>query len=150
MANNGAPNPNWSPKCSIPGTAVDRRNIEVDPVTNEPAGRKSPNNINVEVPAQLQSRQAERAVYCSCRCDGPEKNARYCECPDGFKCEELVDDLGIPGGGQLAGSYCIRSGTEWDPVEEVKQAPDCKPTPDRPNGPEVCKCEGDDPECGTK
>lgn len=147
----GSPkNPNWKPRCSIPGTEVDRRDIEVDPVTNEPAGRKSPNNINVEVPAQLRDRQAERAVYCSCRCDGPEKNARYCECPDGFTCAPLVDDLKIPGGAQLAGSYCIRAETEWNSENEVKGATDCSPKADLPNGPEACKCGGDDPECGTK
>lgn len=69
--------------------------------------------IKVPVLAQLQGRNADSAVYCSCRCDGPEANARYCECPSGFVCEELVDDLGL-GKGQLAGSYCIKEDTEYD------------------------------------
>jgi hypothetical protein len=137
----------WKPKCSIPGTAVDRRNITVDPVTGEPAGRNSPDNVRVEVPAQLQNRQTEDAVYCSCRCDGPEKNARYCECPEGFQCKELVENLKITSGqAQLAGSYCIRSGSDWKPTTQVKGSPGCD------TNPAACGCTGDpyDAECGTK
>jgi hypothetical protein len=72
--------------------------------------------IKIEVPVQpqLRDRQAERAVYCSCRCNGPDENARYCECPSGYTCAELVDDLAL-GGGQLAGSYCIKDSTKYDP-----------------------------------
>src|SRR3954463_5854146 len=89
----------YHPRCSIPGTLA----------TNDPA---SLDNVNVKVPPQLVGRQTEKAVYCSCRCDGPDKNARYCECPQGFQCEPLVANLKIvSGGGQLAGSYCIRSGS---------------------------------------
>jgi hypothetical protein len=65
----------------------------------------------------LVERQAEDAVYCSCRCAPPEgvdDNATYCECPDGFVCEPLVEDLGL-GKGQLAGSYCVKNGTEYAP-----------------------------------
>jgi hypothetical protein len=117
-ADNTATNTTWAPKCSIPGTVVDRAN------------RASKDNINVPVPAQLLKRQTEQAVYCSCRCDGPDKNARYCECPEGFQCEPLVDDLKITeGAGQLAGSYCIRSGSEYDTRDHFKGAPDCKANP---------------------
>jgi hypothetical protein len=71
--------------------------------------------ITVEVSPQLKARQADAAVYCSCRCDGPDSNARYCKCPSGYACEHLVDELTIPGAkGQLAGSYCVRDGTEYD------------------------------------
>ena len=125
----------WNPKCSIPGTAVNR------------ADRDSADNIRVAVPAQLKDRQAERAVYCSCRCDGPDKKARYCECPDGFQCEPLVDDLPVGNGGdQLAGSYCIRSGSKWKPAVEVPTATNCLADP------AACGCTGDpyDAECGTK
>jgi hypothetical protein len=71
------------------------------------------NPITVAVSPQLQKRQDEKAVYCSCRCGGPDQNARYCQCPDGYGCRKLVDDLGL-GRGQLAGSYCVRNGTEYD------------------------------------
>jgi hypothetical protein len=120
-------NMGWAPKCSIPGTAVDRR----DPMPlQKDVGRLSKDNINVAVPAQLRSRQTEQAVYCSCRCDGPDKNARYCECPEGFQCEPLVDDLKITeGAGQLAGSYCIRAGSKYNPIDHFKGAADCAAAP---------------------
>jgi|SRR4051812_11648318 hypothetical protein len=70
--------------------------------------------IEVKVDKQLVARQADKAVYCSCRCDGEDKNARYCKCPSGYACTHLVDDLHL-GGGQLAGSYCVRDGTTYDP-----------------------------------
>src|ERR1041384_3663762 len=78
----GAPLPGaaFNPKCAIPGTQV-----STDPT--------SPDNIKVKVPAQLVDRQTDKAVYCSCRCDGPDKKARYCECPPGFQCEPLVANL---------------------------------------------------------
>jgi hypothetical protein len=70
--------------------------------------------IKAQVSPQLVDRQADAAVYCSCRCDGPDSNARYCKCPSGYACEHLVDALGIPGAkAQLAGSYCVRDGTEY-------------------------------------
>lgn len=74
--------------------------------------------IEVAVEPQLEQRRPENAVYCSCRCDGPDPNARYCECPSGFACVELVKDLGL-GSGQLAGSYCIVDGTVYDPAEPL-------------------------------
>lgn len=69
--------------------------------------------IQVAVAPQLLARSADDAVYCSCRCDGPDDSARYCECPSGFACVELVEDLGL-GSGQLAGSYCIKEGTRYN------------------------------------
>ena len=69
--------------------------------------------ITVQVTPQLVARTADKAVYCSCRCDGEEKNARYCKCPSGYACDHLVDNLNI-GGSQLAGSYCVRDGTQYD------------------------------------
>jgi hypothetical protein len=76
--------------------------------------------INIEVPGQLKERQADDAVYCSCRCDGPDAAARYCECPDGFSCENLVEDIGL-GKGQLAGSYCVKDGTNFNPGKALGQ-----------------------------
>lgn len=69
--------------------------------------------VSVVVPPQLLDRRAEDAVYCSCRCDGPDPAARYCECPSGFSCSRVVPDLSL-GRAQLPGSYCIRSGSEFD------------------------------------
>jgi len=73
-------------------------------------------NVRVSVPVdpQLQNRRANDAVYCSCRCAGPDANARYCECPSGFGCEELVPGVGA-NNKQLVGSYCVMEGTSYVP-----------------------------------
>ncbi len=76
--------------------------------------------ITVEVAPQLAKRTADQAVYCSCRCDGDDKNARYCKCPSGYACDHLVDNLNL-GGGQLAGSYCVRDGTQYDPKGSIAE-----------------------------
>jgi len=69
--------------------------------------------ISVPVNPQLLERSANDAVYCSCRCDGPDDKARYCECPSGYACVELIEDLNL-GSSQLAGSYCIKEGTTYN------------------------------------
>jgi len=105
-ANGLAPKAGNDPaRCRIPGTDG------TDPV----------NQINVPVDPQLEDRQADKAVYCSCRCDGPDEGARYCECPSGYKCEELVKELGLSAAGQLAGSYCVRDNTTYDPTNPPAQ-----------------------------
>lgn len=72
--------------------------------------------ITVPVDSQFADRRADSAVYCSCRCDGPDANARYCECPSGFTCTELIPDLRLGSGGQISGSYCIKDGTQFNPT----------------------------------
>jgi hypothetical protein len=79
--------------------------------------------ITVEVSPQIKLRTADKAVYCSCRCDGDDKNARYCKCPSGYACDHLVDNLNL-GGGQLAGSYCVRDGTQYDTTASTME---CSP-----------------------
>jgi hypothetical protein len=64
-----------------------------------------------DVKAQLLKRRAKDSVYCSCRCDGPDKNARYCECPSGYSCT-LLNEIPL-GASQLLGSYCVRNGTAY-------------------------------------
>lgn len=81
------------PRCFVPGTQVPIRDA---------------------VSPQLLQRRDDDAVYCSCRCDGPDQGARYCECPTGFSCQELVPKLGL-GHEELTGSYCIREGTNFVP-----------------------------------
>lgn len=61
--------------------------------------------VGVPVPPQLQSRRPQASVYCSCRCDGPDPNAEYCACPDGFACVPLISDLGNSAD---AGAYCVK------------------------------------------
>jgi hypothetical protein len=95
------------PACQ-PGGALNRTSCRVPDRDGSDLGDR----ISVAVEPQLAGRVAAQAVYCSCRCDGPDAKARYCDCPSGFSCEEIVDDLGL-GKGQLAGSYCVESGTEY-------------------------------------
>ena len=50
--------------------------------------------------------EVERRVFCSCRCDTDTPGASLCDCPSGFRCENVLD----LGGPDIRGSYCIRSG----------------------------------------
>jgi hypothetical protein len=52
----------------------------------------------------VQAAQLDNSVYCTCRCDGPKTSAAFCECPDGFKCTEIL----TKGGDGVKGSYCTR------------------------------------------
>ena len=110
-------------RVSCPYGQGDPTNPETAP-TDETACRVpgSRDPIGVAGAPQLKERQASKAVYCSCRCDGPDDNARYCKCPDGYSCERLVEDLGL-GVGQLSGSYCVRSGTAYDELNKPAAIP---------------------------
>lgn len=93
-----------------------------------PARCRLPNTkqaVAVPVSPWNAARTPERAVYCSCRCAGPDPNARYCQCPSGYACTPLVADLGL-GNSELAGSYCVKSGTVFSVADET--APDCTPS----------------------
>lgn len=112
-------------RCRIPGTdgkhCVDG-NTPPNPVAcpqGEANGLTNIDAISVPVEPQLIYRNAQDTVYCSCRCTGPDKTAKYCECPSGYVCSELVKELGL-GPSQLAGSYCVKSGTVYDPLAALK------------------------------
>lgn len=92
--------------------------------------------VTVPVQPQLLARRPEDAVYCSCRCGGKDKNARYCQCPSGFSCQELIPDFGF-GGEQLSGSYCVRSGTVVDNADTIPQLA-CSYTAVDANGKHQC------------
>lgn len=87
--------PTGGDACRIPGTS----------------GKTVTDRIAVQVPPQISQRIADKTVYCSCRCanvDGSKDDgARYCDCPSGYECTKLIDDLGF-GSTQLAGSYCVK------------------------------------------
>lgn len=102
-------------RCRVPGTD----------------GSREGDAIEVPVAAWRVDRPADDAVYCSCRCDGPDPNARYCECPSGFACAELVPDMNLERE-QLAGSYCIKDGTRYEPGPSL----DCRTNPDHAGCPE--------------
>lgn len=79
-----------------------------------PGTTDSNNQITVQVLPQLTTRTTADTVYCSCRCGGDDPNAKYCDCPSGYSCTELLKDIGL-GSKELAGSYCIKDGTQYDP-----------------------------------
>lgn len=101
--------------CKYGQTAADSGNCTVPGRPDLP--------IKAVVEPQLKTRQADTAVYCSCRCDGNDKNARYCKCPSGYACDHLSDDIGV-GDSNLAGSYCVRDGTQYTVFQDTT---DCSP-----------------------
>ena len=70
--------------------------------------------ITVSVNAQVTRRRPIDTVYCSCRCAGSDAQARYCSCPSGFECVDLLSPIDRLGSRELAGSYCIKQGTRYD------------------------------------
>jgi len=87
------------------------------------------NRIKVAVDKQLSDRRPTDAVYCSCRCDGPDPNARYCKCPTGFQCTQLLTPNSRLGAAELSGSYCVKNGTEFIPGQ-TNTSQVCQPTLD--------------------
>jgi len=52
----------------------------------------------------LDSPDAQDNMYCSCRCDGDGDPSGFCDCPDGFLCQEVLSQ----GGSAIEGSYCVK------------------------------------------
>lgn len=71
-------------------------------------------SVTRPVRPQLEARQAALASICSCQCAGTGPGP-YCTCPESMQCEHLVDDLHVGGDNNLAGSYCIPKGSQYDP-----------------------------------
>jgi hypothetical protein len=87
---------------------------------------KGNNYVTVEVSPHLDKRRASNAVYCSCRCSGPDKTARYCKCPSGYSCT-LLNEIPLgSGASQLLGSYCVRNGTAYNKITDSSPMP-CEP-----------------------
>lgn len=103
-------------RCRLPGTS----------------GQSSDDVVRVPVDAWDVDRPASDAVYCSCRCAGPDPNARYCTCPSGYACREILPNVHV-GLEQMVGSYCVRNGTEFRPVN--LGGPTCANQPDSPSCP---------------
>lgn len=89
-----------APRCHIPGTSDEAGAVEVD------------------VRPELVNRRAVDAVYCSCRCGGDDSLGRYCKCPTGFACAEILPSIKSGareiGPHEITGSYCVKAGTEYD------------------------------------
>lgn len=93
-------------------------------------GTKTP--VAAPVCGQCGSRDAAAAVYCSCRCgpatdsNNPEdENFNFCECPDGYACEEIRRDVGL-GDRQITGKYCIKKGTLYNDSDRLAACGDVK------------------------
>lgn len=116
--------PEGATACKIPGT-----NTPVTGALDEEGKPRDPNKA-ATVSAQCVDRSADRAVYCSCRCadiNGEKPGDQtFCDCPDGFACTPLVTSIG-QGNEGLTGSYCIKTGTQYDANTACNQG-DCDPT----------------------
>jgi len=113
-------------RCRIPGTSGDHC-VNADATQTVPcgtAGSINADEVTVPVTSQRLARNGHDTVYCSCRCKGPDTTARYCECPSGYACTELVKELGLQGASQLAGSYCVKDGTVYKPETAGMVAPE--------------------------
>lgn len=120
--------------CAIPGKRC-------DPATGAGCvtGLTDPNNADsfrdpvakALVPPQCRDRTADKTVYCSCRCadiNGQKPSDQsFCDCPDGFTCETVVTSIGQGISEGLTGSYCIKTGTKFDPILSCTQG-DCDPS----------------------
>jgi len=96
--------------------------------------------VTVEVQPQLVKRRANNSVYCSCRCSGPDKTARYCKCPSGYGCT-LLNDIPLgSGSSQLLGSYCVRNGTAYSKGSDSNSQACAVTSPQDPNT--LCGYEG--------
>lgn len=76
-----------------------------------------PGDLGNCVASQCQDRQAADSVYCSCRCADvngrTDDGAVYCECAEGYACEQLVSSIGGDNEG-LTGGYCVKNGTKFN------------------------------------
>lgn len=107
--------------CGIPGSE--------SPITGKDKDTFVDPTKRATVAAQCKDRNKDKAVYCSCRCadiNGQKPSDQvFCDCPDGFTCSQLVTSIG--GGNEgLTGSYCIKSGTEFNKDSACNQG-DCDP-----------------------
>lgn len=129
LTTSGISAPEAEQLCPIPGSSGEKAEV-----------------VTASVSPQCASRPASKAVYCSCRCDGPDKDARYCDCPSGFVCTPLPElQLGATvakGSGNLTGSYCVKR----DDVDESNpKNPVLKPLgacTDDPNPADKCDKSG--------
>jgi hypothetical protein len=120
-----------APSTSVVVGSLEEGNEEMVTHTEHCSVPDSPGDlIQVPVKPQLQARTPDKAVYCSCRCAGPDPDADYCECGSGYTCQGLIDDLGF--NSSTAGAYCVKNGTAISNPTTIPQTP----------------CNYDDKDCG--
>lgn len=95
------------------GNREGRGNVGVSNYSGADAENCIVPGTNEVVTKPVNSQCAERRddVYCSCRCDGLDTKANYCECPEGFECRQVTQVLDptliAPGD-----KYCVRVNDE--------------------------------------
>jgi hypothetical protein len=106
--------------CSVPG----------DPKTLITGNPDPTNKLGATVSPQCFGREAEKTVYCSCRCaniDGKtDDGSNYCTCPDGYGCTQLVTSIGGNFNEGLTGAYCVKNSTIFDRANPCTT--NCDPT----------------------
>ncbi|MCU0693316.1 MAG: hypothetical protein MUF54_18150 [Polyangiaceae bacterium] len=70
-------------ECKVPGTEV---------------------QVTVDVVPQCADRVGQ--VYCTCRCDGEDASAKYCDCPEDYVCTEVTNSLSADIGPN--DKYCVK------------------------------------------
>jgi hypothetical protein len=94
-------------------------------------------NVLVTAAVYPQCRERKDNVYCSCRCDGADSAAKYCECPAGFTCDIVTNSLDptimAPGD-----KYCVRDATDALPVNNYGQDAKMCCTPSNPSCTDRC------------
>jgi hypothetical protein len=105
----GAPN-TQNTQCCLPG-------VDQPVISDTDMGKTDGTAATSEVLANCSDRTADKAVYCSCRCENvdgkTDDGAVYCQCPDGFACTQLVTPIGAGNAG-LTGGYCIKKNTDYN------------------------------------
>jgi hypothetical protein len=130
--------------CGIPGSSADpTTGAQSIPVTGTP---DSTGKLDATVPSQCQSRQADKTVYCSCRCADingkTDTGENFCKCPDGYSCTQLVTSIGPTDTG-LTGAYCIKSGTDYKGTTDT-----CQPSTKQTSANDSCNFSSGKPSCG--
>lgn len=92
-------------RCRVPGTEEGVR-VQVKPQLVQRAAAAYPHG----------GHGVRESVYCSCRCanaDGRRNDGKkYCDCPSGYDCQHLIDDLGL-GDKEVTGSYCVKADSRY-------------------------------------
>lgn len=98
--------------CQIPGAKDNTNKACCVPGTDTPVSEPVCGQCGAK-----STRNADQAVYCSCRCgvaegEADDPNFNFCDCPTGYKCEEIRKNVGL-GDKQITGKYCIKESTKF-------------------------------------
>jgi hypothetical protein len=106
--------------CQIPGADDNANKACCVPGTDTPVAAPTCGQCD-----SASNRDAEKAVYCSCRCgvaegEPEDENFNFCECPSGFECSEIRKNVGL-GDKQITGKYCIKQNSAFESEQSCGQ-----------------------------